>query len=258
MQTGDITGYIDVAQLVLYAFWVFFAGLIYYLRQEDKREGYPLESDRSHLVTVQGFPPMPGPKRFLTRHGETVTVAGGRPDEREVRAEPIGPWLGAPLEPTGDPMLDGVGPASYAQRADVPDLTAEGAAKIVPLRIAGDFYLDSRDPDPRGMDVVGGDGKVAGRVIEVWVDRSEYLIRYLEMSVHTLDAPRQVLIPMNFVRVDTYRRQVKVRSIMSHHFAQVPTLRRSDQITLLEEERVMAYYGGGTLYASAERMGPFL
>ena len=40
MQTGAITGYIDVAQLVLYAFWFFFAGLIWYLRREDKREGY--------------------------------------------------------------------------------------------------------------------------------------------------------------------------------------------------------------------------
>lgn len=258
MQTGDITSYIDVAQLVLYAFWVFFAGLIYYLRQEDKREGYPLESDRSRLVAVQGFPPMPRPKTFLMPHGEKVTVAGGRPDARPVRAEPIAPWPGAPLEPTGDPMLDAVGPASYAQRADVPDHTLDGLPKIVPLRVAGDFYLDPRDPDPRGMDVVGGDGKVAGRVLEAWVDRSEYLIRYLEMAVHTPEAERRVLIPMNFVRVDRHRRRVKVRSILSHHFAQVPTLRDADRVTLLEEERIMAYYGGGTLYASAERMGPFL
>ena len=47
MSTGAITPYIDVAQIALYAFWVFFAGLIYYLHREDKREGYPLESDRS-------------------------------------------------------------------------------------------------------------------------------------------------------------------------------------------------------------------
>ncbi|MFN9102251.1 MAG: photosynthetic reaction center subunit H, partial [Betaproteobacteria bacterium] len=29
MGTGAITGYVDVAQLVLYVFWIFFAGLIY-------------------------------------------------------------------------------------------------------------------------------------------------------------------------------------------------------------------------------------
>mgnify|MGYP000491222488 CR=1 FL=1 len=64
MGTGAITGYIDVAQLVLYAFWIFFAGLIIYLRREDKREGYPLESERSGSVTVQGFPAVPAPKTF--------------------------------------------------------------------------------------------------------------------------------------------------------------------------------------------------
>ena len=41
--TGAITSHIDVAQVVLYAFWIFFAGLIFYLRREDRREGYPLE-----------------------------------------------------------------------------------------------------------------------------------------------------------------------------------------------------------------------
>jgi len=258
METGDITPYIDVAQVVLYAFWVFFAGLIYYLRTEDKREGYPLESDRSARVTVQGFPPMPGPKRFLLASGETVTVSDGRPDQREVRAEPIGPWLGAPLEPIGDPMLAGVGPASYAQRADVPDKTFEGAIKVVPLRVAGGYHLDARDPDPRGMTVVGADGIVAGTVHDAWVDRSEFLIRYLEISVHGTEVPRRVLVPMNFVRVDGSRKQVKVRSILARHFALVPGLRDPDQITLLEEERVMAYYGGGTLYATPDRMGPFI
>ena len=28
-----ITQYFDVAQLALYAFWIFFAGLVYYLRR---------------------------------------------------------------------------------------------------------------------------------------------------------------------------------------------------------------------------------
>ena len=43
-----ITSYIDVAQFALYAFWLFFAGLIFYLLRENKREGYPLVApDRS-------------------------------------------------------------------------------------------------------------------------------------------------------------------------------------------------------------------
>ena len=53
MQTvGNITGYIDLAQIMLYVFWIFFAGLIWYLVAEGHREGYPMESSSSgHAVT---------------------------------------------------------------------------------------------------------------------------------------------------------------------------------------------------------------
>lgn len=50
--------YIDFAQITVYLFWFFFAGLIIYLRREDKREGYPLESDRKGVV-VEGWPGVP-------------------------------------------------------------------------------------------------------------------------------------------------------------------------------------------------------
>ena len=46
MGTGAITGYVDVAQLVLYAFWAFFFALIFWLQRESKREGYPMVSER--------------------------------------------------------------------------------------------------------------------------------------------------------------------------------------------------------------------
>lgn len=62
----DFTSYFDLTQVLLYAFWLFFAWLVYWLRREDKREGYPLRSDRQG-VTVQGFPATPGPKQFVSR-----------------------------------------------------------------------------------------------------------------------------------------------------------------------------------------------
>ena len=37
---------------------------------------------------------------------------------------------------------------------------------IVPLRVAKGITLDPRDPDPRGMKVIGCDGQVGGIVIE--------------------------------------------------------------------------------------------
>jgi photosynthetic reaction center H subunit len=57
-----MTRYIDGAQIALYAFWIFFAGLIIYLRREDKREGYPLESPQGPR---EGWPPMPEQKTFI-------------------------------------------------------------------------------------------------------------------------------------------------------------------------------------------------
>ena len=62
METGAITQYIDVAQLVLYAFWAFFAGLIYYLVRENHREGYPMDTGREDGPVVTGWPiPDPNP-----------------------------------------------------------------------------------------------------------------------------------------------------------------------------------------------------
>jgi len=258
MGTGAITGHIDVAQIVLYAFWAFFAGLILYLRREDKREGYPLESDRSDRVVVQGFPKVPRPKIFLLPHGGTYSAPSGNVDDREIRAKPIAGWPGAPLEPTGDPMLDGVGPAAYAARADVPDVTIDGLPKIVPLRVASDFSIATRDPDPRGMAVVGADGRVAGNIRDVWVDRSETLIRYLEVEVQGPASVRRVLLPINFARIDGTRRTVRVKSVLAQHFAQVPALQSPDQVTLREEDRICAYFAGGTLYATPARLGPLL
>ena len=56
MSTGAITQYIDVAQLVLYAFWIFFAGLIFYLHRENKREGYPLDERGPRPRHRRGLP----------------------------------------------------------------------------------------------------------------------------------------------------------------------------------------------------------
>ena len=255
---GSITNYIDVAQIVLYAFWAFFVGLIIYLRREDKREGYPLESDRTdrtNRVQVQGFPAMPAPKTFRLAHGGSVTVPSTTPDRRTLNASPVEAWPGAPLRPTGNPMLEGVGPAAYAERSDQPDLTFEGHLRIVPLRVATDHTVESRDPDPRGMPVLGADGVVGGTVADVWVDRAEPQIRYLELEV---GGARGVLLPISFVKVDGYRRCVRVQSILGAQFAGVPRLANADQVSLREEDRISAYYAGGTLYAEAGRQEPFL
>ena len=253
MQTGAITQYIDVAQLVLYAFWVFFAGLIYHLHQENKREGYPLESDRSDRIRVEGFPAMPAPKTYHLRDGSTVTTP--RPaNELPVNAMPVAGHPGAALHPNGDPMLAGVGPGAYAQRADVVDTTITGAPRIVPLRASSGFGIAAGDIDPRGLPVIGADGSVGGTVTDLWVDQAEMLFRYLEVEVP--GAAGGVLLPVPFARIGP--RAVRVRSVNGAQLAQVPRTRHPDQATFLEEEKVIAYYGAGTLYADPSRAEPLL
>lgn len=257
MQTGAITGYIDVAQLVLYAFWIFFAGLIYYLHRENKREGYPLESDRSGSITVQGWPAVPAPVTYKLANGETVSA----PHHKIANQPPVheGAYRGSPLQPEGSSdelLLAGVGPGSWNDRADVADLTYEGLVKIVPLRVADGFGVAPQDVDPRGLPVLGDDGVEGGRVVDIWVDRSEMLFRYLELEVAGANGSRRVLLPMNFARVQ--QRRILVKSILGHQFARVPATRHPEQVTLLEEEKIMAYYGAGTLYATPARQEPLL
>jgi photosynthetic reaction center H subunit len=256
--TGAITGYVDVAQVVLYIFWAFFAGLIYYLQRESKREGFPLEADlpNGKTLVTPGLMGMPSPKTFHPAHGPAVSFPNDIRSGQILKAAPTHGWIGAPLEPTGNPMLDGVGPGAYADRADVPDYTVDGDVKIVPLRVAHGYGVAENDPDPRGMKVTGADGEVGGTVTDLWIDKSEMVFRYLEIAVRTGSTWRQVMLPMNFARVT--QGGVKVQSILGKQFALVPGLRQGEQITLLEEEKVMAYYGGGTLYATPDRQEPLV
>lgn len=266
MPTGAITGYIDVAQLVLYGFWIFFAGLIIYLRREDKREGYPLESDRSDRaprVKVVGFPKPPEPKQFLLPNGQGVRYAP-RP-EAPAGAIPgtrtTAPWNGSPLIPTGDPMRDGVGPASYPNREDVPDLTYDGRAKVVPMRIATDFIVEPSDPDPRGMTVIAADGEVAGTVADLWVDRSEPRLLYFEVQLADESdgsSEPNPLLPYGYAKVKFDQGRIHVVSIMADQFRNVPRTASADQVTRLEEDRITAYYAGGLLYADPSRQEPLI
>jgi photosynthetic reaction center H subunit len=272
--------YIDLTQIVLYVFWFFFAALVYYLHQESKREGYPLETDRSDFVRQTGFPGLPDAKTYTLPHGAgTATFPNSNRDTRPIAARAAEPWPGAPLVPTGNPMLDGVGPGAYAERANTPDLTVAGTARIVPLRVAKDYHIETSDMDPRGMPVMGADGIMAGKVSDIWVDRSEALIRYLEVEV----GQRRVLLPINFAEIRRTRDagampglewlfrivmpskpkaandgSVRVQAIMGKHFTDVPATASTDHVTRREEDRICAYYGAGTLYASKDRAEPLL
>ncbi len=256
----NITGYIDVAQIALYVFWAFFFALVFWLRREDRREGYPLESDPSGAVKDRGIGLLYAkPKIFRTRGGETFTAPNFRRDERPVAARRVGNWPGAPLVPTGNPLVDGVGPAAWAERADYPDTTWDNKIKIVPSRADPHYTVASGDPDPRGMTVTGADHRVAGTVVDVWVDRAEHVVRYLEIDAGPGAGP--LLAPMNLAKIvgDSIKgRSIRIRSILAEQFGQAPRTKSPDQVTFLEEDRICAYFAGGNLYATAKRAEPLL
>lgn len=179
---------------------------------------------------------------------------------QELKAVPADRTEGSPMIPTGNPMIDGVGPGAWASRADVPDLTVHGKAKIVPMRVATDFHIAKGDPDPRGLPVRACDGVIAGTIVDVWVDRAEPQVRYYE--VRLASGARTVLLPVGFVQWPNFGLwgcdHVLVKSITAAQFATVPATKRDDQVTLLEEDRICAYYGGGHLYAVPSRAEPLI
>lgn len=254
METGAITQYVDVAQIVLYMFWVFFAGLIYYLVRENHREGYPLDPGRPNGPQQEGWPPVPDPVSYKTADGHVhLSPDLNRPDG-QYNGTPVHAWNGAPLEPVGNPLLAGVGPGAWAARADVPDADLHGQPKIVPLRTAAGHGVARQDVDPRNLPVIGADGAVAGKVVDLWIDRMEMMFRYLEVELP--GSGQHVLLPMTFSRVK--RDGVHVHALLASQFADVPKTKSAEQITLLEEEKITAYYGAGTLYATPDRQEPLL
>lgn len=174
---------------------------------------------------------------------------------------PADEYNGSPIIPTGNPMTDGVGPAAYnASRRDEPDRTYHGAAKIVPMRADAAFTVAKGDPDPRGLPVIAADKQVAGTVVDLWVNRSEPQVSYYEVQL-TGSGERR-LLPVGFVQWPNFglwgNDRLLVKSITAAQFQTVPTTKRDDQITLLEEDRICAYYAGGHLYAFPERAQPII
>ncbi len=252
-----IVGNIDVAMLSLWAFFLFFIGLVVYLNRESRREGYPLEDDETGRVFPPAFLDQVPPKKFHLPHGHGVAFSP--PDQPRdpvsIKARKAWGGPGSPYVPTGNPLLDGVGPAGYAERAKRPDLDWEGHNRIVPMRVAGGMSVARGDADPRGFTVLGVDGKPAGRVTEMWIDRADRLVRYLEVA---LDAGRTVLLPMTMALVKGKKGVVTTDSITAAQFADAPGIASPDTITLYEEERIVAYFGGGYLYATPDRAEPLL
>jgi Photosynthetic reaction centre, H-chain N-terminal region. len=117
--TETFFGEVDLASVSLWLFWIFFAGLIFYIQRENMREGYPLEDDDGNAAPNQGLFPVPEDKTFVLPHGrgEVTVPSGQNPDRTDIALARTSKSNGFPLVPTGDPLADGVGPASLHRAA---------------------------------------------------------------------------------------------------------------------------------------------
>jgi len=248
-------GHLDVAQIVLYAFFLFFAGLIWYLRQEDRREGYPLETEAMGRFEDRGFLFIPQPKTYRLGGGKTLQMPNCLPDTRPLGGEKVELWPGSPIEPTGDPLIAGVGPGAWAERPDVTDKTFDGRDLIVPLRVATNYALPEDVGNPLGFTVIDAEGRRAGILKDVWLDRAESILRYYEVAT---DAGPSVLAPVHFCDVSFSARTLRIDALLASQIARVPVTKTPDAVTMLEEEKISAFYGAGTLYATIQRAEPLL
>ena len=71
MDDVKLVGTLDVTELVFLAFVLFFLTLIFYLRREDRREGYPLEDETTGRVDTAGGP-------LLTATAKSFRIPFGR------------------------------------------------------------------------------------------------------------------------------------------------------------------------------------
>lgn len=178
----------------------------------------------------------------------------------QLNAVPADNYNGSPIIPLGNPMLDGIGPAAWAERSDTPDRTLHGAVKIIPMRVDTTFTVAKGDPDPRGLPVIAADKEVAGTVVDLWVDRAEPQVRYYEVLLS--GSEQRVLLPAGFVQWPNFglwgNDRLLVKAITAAQFADVPGIKSDAEITLLEEDKIMAYFAGGHMYAHASRSEPII
>ncbi|WP_158586756.1 photosynthetic reaction center subunit H [Aurantiacibacter zhengii] len=249
----NLVGNLDAAILCVIAFVLFFAGLVYHLRREDKREGYPLEMEGpdGRIHRAEGFPAVPSPKIFNRPHGRG-TVQVPRVEEPEnVRPADQLPPIGFPMLPGADPLMEGVGAAAWTRlREEKPDLDVEGDPKLIPLNDYQEYYIPSGDPDPRGWDLYSADERKVGKVHDLWFNRAEFFLRYYEVSIDGAEGRR--LVPAFFAEALPEDRIVRATTLAESDLRRVPVRAADDCITMREEDRLNGFFAGGLRFSGRQ------
>jgi uncharacterized protein (TIGR02271 family) len=106
-----------------------------------------------------------------------------------------------------------------------------GTTRVVPLDEMDDFKVADGEPDVRGWDVVGSDGRKIGEVDQLLIDRTAMKVRYLDVDMDDdlidVDEDRHVLIPIGYARLDRNDDNVLIDSMASKQLIALPAYRRN-------------------------------
>ena len=86
-----------------------------------------------------------------------------------------------------------------------------------PLSEISNYTIEKGDPDPRGYNVISGDGRTIGEVDDLIVDTSAMKVRYLVVdltgdNIGAAGSDRRILVPADDVDVRQNGRQVVARN----------------------------------------------
>ena len=104
-------------------------------------------------------------------------------------------------------------------------MASDGLDRVVPLAKLDDFRVAKGDPDPRGWEVVGADGRRIGEVDELLVDTQAMKVRYLDVDLHrdlAAGADRHVLVPVGYARLDRDHTRVVVDQLEARDLEVIP------------------------------------
>lgn len=101
--------------------------------------------------------------------------------------------------------------------------------RIVPLNDLDDFKVASGDPDVRGWEVFGADGRRLGDVDQLLVDTRARKVRYLDVDLDDAllagGEDRHALIPIGYARLDERADRVVVDGLSAQRVSELPAYR---------------------------------
>lgn len=124
--------------------------------------------------------------------------------------------------------------------------------RVVPLDELDDFRVAGDDPDPRGWEVLGADGRKIGEVDELLIDPGAMKVRYLDVELDGAAGAgrdRHVLVPIGYARLDREHDRVLVDGLSSAHLRDIPAydhgpLTREFESSLRDSYRTRGLFGG--------------